>query len=57
MSLRRKGVAAPVCSCFHGDFPDVEFFSSRCYIHVAEEDPEESMFDPTEAPSCVSSVM
>ena len=41
----------PVYYFFHGDFVDVEFFVSRCYIHVVEEGPEECLFDHTEAPS------
>ena len=48
---------APVYSFFHGDFPDVEFFASRIYIHVVEEGPEECLFDPAEVPACERAVM
>ena len=57
ISLRRKGVEEPVYYFFHGNFPDVEFFALRRYIHVIEEGPEESIFDPTEALACQRSVI
>ena len=43
ISLRRKGVAAPVYYFFHGELPYVEFFSSRSYVGVTEEGPEENI--------------
>ena len=46
-SLWRKRVTAPVYYFFHGDFYGVEFFPTRHYIHVIEEDPEESLFGPS----------
>ena len=51
-SLRMKGVEVPVYYFFHGDFPDVEFFSLQHYIHVMEEITEECLFDHAEAPDC-----
>ena len=47
-----KGVEVPVYYFFHGDFPDVEFFSLQHYIHVMEEITEECLFDHAEAPDC-----
>ena len=47
MSLRRKGVTAPVYYFYRCDFPLVEFFAVRRYIHVMEEVPEEILFVPT----------
>ena len=49
--LCRKGVASPVYYFFHWDFPDVDFFASRRYVHGTEEVPEESLFDTTEVPA------
>ena len=43
---------APVYSFFQGDFPDVEFFDLQHYINVVEEDTDEVVFDPAEAPAC-----
>ena len=39
-SLRRKGVEETVYSFFGGDFVSVDFFASRRYVHVVEEDHE-----------------
>ena len=49
--LRRKGVEVQVYYFFHGDFVDVEFLASRCYIKVAEEGPEECLFYHIESPA------
>ena len=42
---------------YHDDFPGVEFFAARRYIHVMEEVPEESLFGPTEFLACQMAVM
>ena len=42
----------PVYYLFHGDFPGVEFFTSRGYIHVVEGVPEDFLFDHTESQTC-----
>ena len=36
-------MAAPVYYFFHGELPYVEFFSSRSYVGVTEEGPEENI--------------
>ena len=32
--LQRKGVVVPVYCFFYDNFPDVEYFSARLYIHL-----------------------
>ena len=50
-------MVASVYSFFRGDFPDVEFFASRRYVHVTKEGLKESLFDLTEAPAYQRAVM
>ena len=40
MSLWRKEVELQVYYFFHGDYVSVDFFASRRYVHVVEEDHE-----------------
>ena len=49
----------PVYYFFYGDFPDVNLFSSRNYIHVVAEVTGECLFDPAEVPSlnCVNVII
>ena len=51
-SLHRRGVEVPVYSLFLGKFIGAEFFTSRNYICVVEEVPEEFIFGLTESPAC-----
>ena len=56
-TLQGKGVEVPVYYLFHEEFPDVEFFATRCYIYVAEEGPYECIFDHTEVQAYKRDVM
>ena len=57
ISLRRKGVEAPVYSYFYGYYPNVEFFATWHSIHVVEKGPGGCLFDPTEALDCERAVI
>jgi hypothetical protein len=47
-TVRRGGGPTNVFIFSHGDFPDVEFYAARRYLHITEEGPEDGLFDQEE---------